>query len=156
MRFASTVLVSSLLLGTAIGLVPGAAFAQSQDKPSSAAVSPADAPVGSLAPNQAHFLCTAAINSTGTIAGGNFVDPARTFKLGTGRYQVGFLAPCPNVQIANGWFRVIQPDTLNNSVMPDRSCYVADRFGVASALFIECFDHNGSDANTSFTVSVSR
>jgi hypothetical protein len=60
---------------------------------------------------------------------------------------------CPNCErLVPG----IQPDTLNNSVMPDRSCYVADRFGVASALFIECFDHNGSDANTSFTVSVSR
>jgi hypothetical protein len=131
-------------------------FAQGQDNPSSAAVSRADAPVGSLAPNQAHFICTAAINSTGTIAGGNFVDTAHTFKISTGRYQVGFLAPYPNVQIKNGWFWVIQPDTLMGGTMPARFCEVADRDGVPSVLFIECFDHNGIDANTSFTVSVSR
>jgi hypothetical protein len=34
--------------------------------------------------------------------------------------------------------------------------YFADRDGVPSALFIECFNAAGVDTNTSFTVSVSR
>ena len=87
-------------------------------------------------------------------------NAAATFKLPgqTGRYQVGFKAPCPNVQIANGWFRLVQPDTLTGGVMAARFCYVANRDppGPPSALFIECFNAAGVDADTSFTVSVSR
>jgi hypothetical protein len=118
--------------------------------------------VGSLAPNEGHILCTAAINSNGTIAthlfGGTFdyIDAPRTFRLSTGRYQVGFKGPCPNVQIANGWFRIVQPDTLTGGVLGPRYCTVANRDGVPSALFIECFNNAGADTDTSFTVSVSR
>jgi hypothetical protein len=60
------------------------------------------------------------------------------------------------VQIANGWFRVIQPDTLTIGSLPARSCVVADRLGVPSALFIQCFNNTGVLVDTSFTVSVSR
>jgi hypothetical protein len=121
--------------------------------------------VGSLTPNQAHLLCSAAINSNGTVAthlfGGtgapfDSIDAPRTFRILPGRYQVGFKAPCPNVQIANGWFRLVQPDTLTGGVLGARYCTVADRDGVPSALFIECFNAAGVDTNTSFTVSVSR
>jgi hypothetical protein len=114
-----------------------------------------------LTPNQAHLLCSAAINSNGTVAthlfGGtgapfDFIDAPRTFRLNTGRYQVGFKAPCRNVQIANGGFRLVQ---LGGELRA-RCCYVANRAGVPSALFIECFNAAGVDADTSFTVSVSR
>lgn len=145
------------------GIVPGAALAQSQDRLfAGAAATPLNAVVGSIAPNEGHFLCTAAINSNGTIAthlfgaSFDFIDSTRTFKLLTGRYQVGFKGPCANVQIANGWFRLVQPDTLAGGVLGARYCNVANRDGVPSALFIECFNNAGIDTDTSFTVSVSR
>jgi hypothetical protein len=104
-------------------------------------------------------LCTAAINSNGSIATrlvGSFINPGTTFRISLGTYQVGFNGPCSNVQIANGWFRVIQPDTLTIGSLPARSCVVADRFGVPSGLFIQCFSNTGALVDTSFTVFVSR
>jgi hypothetical protein len=115
--------------------------------------------------SKGHFVCTAAINSDGSIAtdltGQNsHIDPATTLKgpdsVPNGTYQVGFKAPCGNVQIANGWFRVVQPDTLTIGTLPPRYCYVADRFGVPNALWIQCFNSGGVLKDTSFTVSVSR
>ena len=138
-------------------LLPAAALAQDNN---GAGFRPADAGVGTLAPNQAHFLCSAAINSNGTIATrlvGSFINgPPLTVRLSLGTYQVSFNGPCANVQIANGWFRVIQPDTLTTGSLPARSCTVADRGGVPSAVFIQCFNNAGTLTDTSFTVSVSR
>jgi hypothetical protein len=54
------------------------------------------------------------------------------------------------------WFRIIQPDTLTLGTLPALTCTVADRFGLPSAVFIECFNSAGARTNTSFTVSVSR
>ena len=146
-------------LSLAAGLASGAALAA--NGPSGPA--PSNAVVGSIEENGGRFLCNAAINSNGTIAtelDSSFIDPAKTFKgpdgLRVGTYQVGFKGPCANVQIANGWFRIVQPDTLTFGTLPARSCTVADRFLVPSALFIQCFDHNGNLVDTSFTVSVSR
>jgi hypothetical protein len=144
------------MLILAAGLLPGAALAQDTNN---GGLKPADTAVGSLAPNQGHFLCTAAINSNGSIATrlvGSFINPGTTFRLSLGTYHVGFNGPCSNVQIANGWFRVIQPDTLTIFTLPARSCTVADRSGVPSALFIQCFSNTGALVDTSFTVSVSR
>lgn len=67
---------------------------------------------GAAADNHGHFVCTAAINAGGVPVSGEYVNAVETTKLFTGTYQVGFNAPCPNVQIANGWFRIVQPDTL--------------------------------------------
>jgi hypothetical protein len=144
------------MLILAAGLVPAASLAQDTN---GGGFSPNNAIAGSLAPNQGHFLCTAAINSNGTIATrlvGSFINPGTTARLSLGTYQVGFNGPCANVQIANGWFRVIQPDTLTTGTLPARSCTVADRAGVPSALFIQCFSNTGALVDTSFTVSVSR
>jgi hypothetical protein len=162
MKLASTVIASSLLLGAsslllgmAIGLFPGAASAVDNNtgaKPPN---------TSGLAPNQGHILCTAAINSNGTIAtklsvANSYIDPTNTIKLGIGTYVVAFAPPCSNIQIANGWFRLVQRDTLTTGTLPAGSCIVADRGDVPSALFIQCYDQRGNLSNTSFTVSVSR
>jgi hypothetical protein len=154
MKLASTVIASSLLLGMAIGLFPGAASAIDNN-------TVANPPITSgLAPNQGHVLCTAAINSNGTIATklsvNSCIDPTKTIKLGIGTYVVAFTPPCSNIQIANGWFRLVQRDTLTTGTLPAGSCTVADRGDVPSALFIQCYDQRGNLSNTSFTVSVSR
>jgi hypothetical protein len=149
-----------LALSLAAGLVPGLALAQ-QNGPGGPV--PANTVVGSLAVNGGRILCTAAINSNGTIAttlAGSFIDTATTLKapdgVKVGTYQVGFKGPCGNVQIANGWFRLVQPDTLTFGTLPARSCTVADRFNVHNAVWIQCFDHHGNLVDTSFTLSVSR
>jgi hypothetical protein len=134
-------------------LVPGAALAVDNGP-----VAP-DLAVGSGALNAGRILCTAAINTNGSIAttlAGSFIDPVNTHILGTGVYQVAFKGPCSNIQSINGWFRLIQPDTLTTGSLPARSCTVADRAGLVSGLFIVCFNSAGLLTNTSFTVSVSR
>jgi hypothetical protein len=146
-----------LALSLAAGLAPGLALAQAPNGPSGPV--PQNAVVGSEAVNAGRFLCTAAINSDGTIATtlvGSFIDPVNTHLLFTGAYQVAFKGPCANVQSINGWFRIIQPDTLTTGTLPALTCVVADRFGLPSALFIECFNSAGALTNTSFTVSASR
>jgi hypothetical protein len=151
---------SFLAVSLCTALLPSAVFAQSQqDRPSSSAVAPANAPVGSAAVNAGRILCTAAINSTGTIAttlAGSFINSATTSRITTGRYQVGFKGPCSNVQSTNGWFRIVQPDTLTGGVLGPFYCTVADRTGNPAGVFIECFNKAGVDADTSFTLSVSR
>jgi hypothetical protein len=135
-------------------LVPGAALAVDNNGP----VGP-DLGVGTAAVNGGRILCTAAINTNGSIAttlAGSFIDPVNTHILGTGIYQVAFKGPCGNIQSINGWFRLIQPDTLTTGSLPARSCTVADRGGLVSGLFITCFNSAGVLTNTSFTVSVSR
>lgn len=150
-----------LALSLCLALVPGAASAV--DNNDGGAVR-GSATVGSLAPNQGHFICTAAINATGTIASrlaGSYVSSAVLSSGGTGRisigtYQVGFVAPCNNVQIAKGWMRVVQSDTLGTGSQPPGYCTVADRSTFVNALFIQCFNPTGILTDTSFTVSVSR
>ena len=77
-----------------------------------------------------------------TTLAGSFIDPATTLKapdgVKVGTYQVGFKGPCGNVQIQNGWFRIVQPDTLTFGTLPARSCTVADRFNVHNAIWIQC------------------
>jgi len=106
--------------------------------------------------NHGHFVCTAAINSGGGVFSGEYVNTAQTMKLGTGTYQVGFNAPCADVRIALGWYRIAQPDTLTWGTLPARSCIVADRAGVSSAIWLQCYGANGALVDTSFTLSVSR
>jgi hypothetical protein len=144
----------SLLICFCSWLVPGAALAQDNNGGTKANATP-----GSLTPNQGHILCTAAINSDGTIATrltGSYINSANTKRLSTGTYQVAFNYPCGNVQIVWGWFRLVQPDTLTDGTLPARSCIVADRAGVPSALWIQCFSNTGALTDTSFTVSVSK
>ena len=56
----------------------------------------------------------------------------------------------------NGWFRIVQPDTLTGGVLGPHYCTVADRDGNPAGVFIECFNNAGVDTDTSFTLSVSR
>src|ERR1700686_903709 len=84
-------------------LVPGAALAVDNGP-----VAP-DLAVGFGALNAGRILCTAAINTNGSIAttlAGSFIDPVNTHILGTGVYQVAFKGPCSNIQSINGWFRL--------------------------------------------------
>jgi hypothetical protein len=122
-------------------------------------------PKRSIAPNTAkanhgHFLCTAAINDNGTIATNgpatSYINAAKTFQIGTGIYQVAFISPCNNVQLVNGWFRVVQPDTLTTGTLATGStCHVADRAGEPSAIWVQC-GVGTTLTDMSFTLSVSR
>ena len=151
--------VKSVALAALMGaaFLPGAAFAGGNGSGPTGF----DAPVNSLAANEGHILCTAAINSDGTVAtaggpGTSHVDVAHTLTLGAGEYQVAFLNPCSNVTIKNGFFRIVQADVLTASSLPTgTSCSVADRSGVVNAVFVQC-DVLGTLTNTPFTISVSR
>ena len=144
-------------LSLCVGLLSSAAFAQGINS------GPVHASVSSRAiaeTNHGHFVCTGAINANGTIASpvseADYIDATKTLRLSLGTYQVGFLPPCPNVQITNGWFRIVQPDTLTIGTTGPVFCTVADRAGVPSAVFVECFNNAGAFTDTSFTISVSR
>jgi len=115
---------------------------------------PADLPVGSAQDNRGHFLCTAAINSNGSRAGGNTV--ASSTRLGVGTYQVIFRAPCTNILARNGWARVVQVDTLTTGSLPAISCTTADRAGNPNGVFVICFNSAGATADTSFFLFVAR
>lgn len=132
-----------LLIGTA-GLVLSMGAMGQNDS----GYAPSDAPAGSLQDNRGNLLCTAAINSTGTKAGGNTV--AASTRLGLGTYQVTFKAPCTSVTAANGWMRVVQVDTLTTGSLPSIKCTTADRAGVPNAVWVACYNSAGAPADTSF------
>jgi hypothetical protein len=143
-----------LALSLCAGLAPGAALAADVN----GAVAP-NLGVGTAALNAGRILCTAAINSNGTIATtleDSFINPGRTSRLALGQYHVGFKGPCGNVQSINGWFRIVEPDTLTGGATGPRYCTVADRGGNVAGIFVECFNNTGGFADTSFTLSVSR
>jgi len=113
-----------------------------------------DLPVGSAQDNRGHFLCTAAINSNGTRAGGATV--ASSALLAAGQYQVIFRAPCTNILARNGWARVAQVDTLTTGAIAGVSCTTADRAGNPNGVFVFCHNHAGIATNTSFFLFVAR
>ena len=83
-----------------------------------------------VAVNGGRILCTAAINSDGTIAttlAGSFIDPAK-YPCSWHRLPSRFQRAVRQRPIQNGWFRIVQPDTLTFGTLPARSCTVADRF----------------------------
>ena len=148
-----------LALSLCAGLVPGAALAADNINGGNAGPVPLSLGIGTAAVNAGRILCTAAINANGTIAttlAGSFINPATTSRLGLGLYQVGFKGPCSNVQSINGWFRIVEPDTLTTGSTGPRYCTVADRAGNPAGVFVECFNSTGGFADTSFTLSVSR
>jgi hypothetical protein len=125
-----------------------------------------DAPIGSIKGVLGHVVCAAAINATGTVAGGTNVvtvgGATGTTRVGVGAYQVAFNDVCgkgpvaAGIMIKGGWFRFVQPDTLTIGNLPMRSCTTADRVGVPTAVFVQCYDANGAPADTSFTIAVMR
>jgi hypothetical protein len=140
-------------------LVPGIALAENgaNGGPEGGMRDDMDAAGPALNTNEGHFLCTAAITAAGGVFSGQYVNANLTGKadLPRGAYQVAFLAPCPNVQIANGWFRVCQIDTLTIGTV-NGYCTVADRFNVPSAVWVETFNAAGVPTDLPFTLSVSR
>ncbi|MGO9740955.1 MAG: hypothetical protein ACLPN5_05480 [Roseiarcus sp.] len=112
---------------------------------------------GTLSADTGHFICTAAINADGSIAGGEHVATVTTIHLATGQYQVGFNSPCVNVTAANGFMRVAQVDTLSTGSISNVSCTTADRSGVTNAVWVACFaNSNGAATDTSFMLLVAR
>jgi hypothetical protein len=111
---------------------------------------------GPVVSNHGHFVCDAGIDANGGVFSGEYVNAAQTQRLGVGTYQVAFNAPCPDVRIALGWFRICQRDTLTWGTLPAGSCIVADRAGNASAIWVQTFDASGNLADTPFTLHVSR
>lgn len=117
-----------------------------------------DAPAGSLPGNHGQVLCTAAINSDGTVAGGQHVKLAGTSRLGgagVGNYQVEFFAPCTNIVASRGWARWVQADTLATGTTIGY-CTTADRAGNINAVFVTCRDAAGVALDTSFFLFVAR
>lgn len=114
--------------------------------------------VGSLLPNSGHGICTAAINSNGTIAGGNLVneDTAETKRIGVGMYEVDFLSPCNDVRAQQGFMRFIQVDTLSGGSIGHITCTTADRYGDPSSVWVNCTNEDGDNADTSFFLMVTR
>lgn len=150
----------ALTLALCAVLVPGIALAAAVNGPSGGEV-PAVAGAARDT-NEGHFLCTAAITAAGGVFSGQYVNGALTGRvlpaqggLAAGAYQVAFDTPCPDVQIANGWFRTCQIDTLTVGTVAGY-CTVADRSGVPSAVWVETFNTAGVPTNLPFTLSVSR
>jgi hypothetical protein len=150
-------------LSLCAGLLPGVALAGSPNEPSG--TTPANATVGSLALNAGRVLCTAAINSNGSIATtltGSFIDSTKTGRLTKGQYAVVvFKGPCGNVQAVNGWFHTVQVDTLSTGALGPTSCTTADLGGNPSGVFVICFcppfvPGFSSACDTSFELSASR
>jgi len=117
-----------------------------------------DAPVGSLGNGGGAALCTAAINSDGTVAGGRYVNKnaAETRRLGPGNYEVDFFAPCNNITAARGYMRYVQVDTLQVSTTPAVFCTTADRAGDPSSIWLLCYDFNGVPTDVSFFLVITR
>ena len=102
-------------------------------------------------------FATAGINADGTIANGFNVNKTTTLHLTTGTYQVGF-ANFGNGAITanNGYWRWVQPDTLTIDTL-QAYCITADRVGVTTAIWVECYGWNGTavvPTDTSFFLYV--
>jgi hypothetical protein len=110
---------------------------------------------GSAADNRGQILCTGAINSDGTKAGGTNV--ASSTWLGAGNYEVVFKGPCAgNITAVKGWSRFVQPDTLTTGNNPAVFCTTADRAGIINGVFVRCTDGAGTATDTSFFINVLR
>ena len=148
-----------LSLALCAGLIPGAALAQ-EDNNNGGPAGPQNVPAGShRRTNHGHFVCDVAINSNGSIATpaseANYISAAA--QIGAGTYRIRFNPPCQNVQITNGWYRIVQPDLLTAGFLQlARNCGVADEPGFPNGILVRCFNSAGAQAPTSFTLSVSR
>ncbi len=111
--------------------------------------------ISAVAPNQGQVLCTAAINTNATVAGGLGVVSAASE--GTGAYQVVFGGACASdVRAVSGWARWVQVDTLTTGSISGVSCTTADRSGVINGVWVFCTNASGVATNTSFFLAVAR
>lgn len=108
--------------------------------------------------NRGVVLCTASINSDGSVAGGFGVDKTVATRGGVGFYRVQFKAPCGgNIQVNRGWARWVQVDTLtfgtNNGYCTTAD--LASTLGVGG-VFVNCLGPGGTNQDTSFNLFVAR
>lgn len=104
-----------------------------------------------LPANLGQVVCTADVNSDGTVAGGLHAAKAKSLHISTGQYQVGFNKPCLDIRAANGYARWLQVDTLSTGTISGGvSCTTADRYEVPSAVWVNCTDSSGALVDTSF------
>lgn len=138
--------------------VSGLLIAFAANAASDNGVATQNATAGSLQPTHGSSLCTAAINSTGTIASGMHVLPAQTRRVGVGAYQVTFAAgsPCAPATAASGHSRWVQIDTLTIGSHAAGSCTTADRAGIPNGVWVQCYSATGIAKDTSFFLFVAR
>jgi hypothetical protein len=138
------------LVGTAALVVSMGAMGQNEGYATQ------DLPVGAANNVLGHILCTAAINTNGTRAGGASVLSSAQLAGLPGQYQVIFKPPCQNITARNGWARIVQVDTLTTGAITDVGCTTADRAGNVNAVFVFCHNGAGVATNTSFFLYVLR
>ena len=98
---------------------------------------------------------TAAINADGSVAACFLCNKTNTIHLQTGEYQVAFNQG--NVTANSGYSRWVQVDTLTTGSVINVSCTTADRSGVTSAVWVECFNNaTAAPTDTSFFLFVAR
>jgi len=98
---------------------------------------------------------TAAINADGSVAACFLCNKTNTLHVSTGTYQVAFNNG--NITANSGYSRWVQVDTLTTGTISNVSCTTADRFGVTSAVWVQCFNGmTGAVTDTSFFLYIAR
>lgn len=144
-------------LGFATALVAAALCGNvyAQNEPSG--VAPADtAAFGQQ--NHGNVMCTASVNSDGSVAGGESVDKTINTRVAVGNYAVKFKAPCNgNIRVNAGWARWTQVDTLQFGTI-NGYCTTADLGSTAGVggIFVDCYGPGGVRTDTSFNLFVAR
>ena len=103
--------------------------------------------------NHGVTFMTAAVNANGVVASCFQCVSSSSKHLLTGEYQVTFNQP---VTANAGWSRWVQTDTLTNSSLVNVACTTADRVGVTSAVYVQCFNGSGTLVDTPFFLFVAR
>lgn len=130
-------------------LLSGVSFAANDD-----GVAPLN--ISSAVATRGQVLCTAAVNSTGSIPGCFSCNKLQSSRLSLGNYQVAFTGICENITAARGWSRWLQVDTLATGAIFGVSCTTADRAGNPNAVFVQCVNSAGALTDTSFFLFVAR
>jgi hypothetical protein len=108
--------------------------------------------------NHGNVMCTASVNSDGSVAGGESVIKTSITRVGVGEYNVKFNPPCNgNIKVSNGWARWTQVDTLAFGTI-NGYCTTADLFVTSGVggVWVSCFAPSGAQQDTSFNLFVAR
>ncbi|MEM9300489.1 MAG: hypothetical protein AAGE01_00165 [Pseudomonadota bacterium] len=136
-------------------LLASAAVAQDLNEPTGAVSK--DVTPGSIPSSTGQVLCSAAMNSDGTVGGGLSVDTGRTQRLDVGIYEVIFRGfSCRDIRASRGYYRWLQVDTLTTSFEDPAICTTADRADRINGVYVACFDLNGNPVDTSFFLFVGK
>jgi hypothetical protein len=115
---------------------------------------PQDVTAGSLPYTEGKVLCTASVNSSGTLAGG--LHSASSARFATGKYHVTFNERCGNVTAVNGFSRWVQVDALGVGEQDGIICSTSDMSGNASGVTVNCTNGMGTHVNASFFLFIAR